>query len=73
MRTVYIDVLITVNLFIDFFLLLCTKTLLHIHTSIRRLIIGAAFGGSLSLIALLPALPAGIPSACLHDPQTAPF
>lgn len=60
MRTVYIDVLITVNLFIDFFLLLCTKTLLHIHTSIRRLIIGAAFGGSLSLIALLPALPAGI-------------
>lgn len=58
MRTVYVDVLVTVNLFIDFFLLLCTKKLLHIRASIFRLIAGAALGGVLSLIALLPALPA---------------
>lgn len=57
MRTVYIDVLITVNLFIDFFLILCVKLLLHLRAGLLRMILGAAAGGLLSLTALLPALP----------------
>lgn len=57
MRTVYIDVLITVNLFIDFFLILCVKLLLHLRAGMVRMILGAAAGGLLSLTALLPPLP----------------
>lgn len=60
MRTVYIDVLITVNIFIDFFLILCTKKFLHIKTSLKRMIFGSIFGGILSLVALFPALHAGV-------------
>lgn len=60
MRTVYIDVLITVNIFIDFFIILCTKKSLHIKASLKRIILGSLFGGTLSLAALLPALPFGI-------------
>ena len=58
MRTVYIDVLITVNIFIDFFLILCTRNFLHIRVSLKRMILGSIFGGSLSLVALFPAQPA---------------
>lgn len=60
MRTVYIDVLITVNVFVDFFIIICTKKSLNIGTSLGRMIIGSLFGGALSLVALLPALPFGI-------------
>ena len=60
MRTVYIDVLITVNIFIDFFIILCTKKFLHLGTSYRRMIIGSLLGGVFSLAALLPELPFGI-------------
>ncbi len=60
MRTVYIDVLIAVNIFIDFFLILCTKKFLHLGTSTLRIILGSAFGGIFSLAALLPRLPFGI-------------
>lgn len=49
----------TVNLFIDFFLLLCTKKILNIRVRLFRLILGAALGGVLSLAALLPVLPFG--------------
>ncbi|MGN0490552.1 sigma-E processing peptidase SpoIIGA [Ruminococcus sp.] len=60
MRTVYIDVLITVNIFIDFFIILCTKKFLHLGTSYRRMILGSLLGGLFSLAALLPELPIGI-------------
>lgn len=60
MRTVYIDVLITVNIFIDFFLILCTKKFLHLGTSMSRIILGSVIGGIFSLAALLPKLPFGI-------------
>ena len=57
MRTVYVDVLIAVNLFIDFILLSATKSLLHIRAPFYRLLLGAAAGGVGSLAALLPSLP----------------
>lgn len=60
MSTVYIDILITVNIFIDFFLILCTKLLLHIRAGLPRMVLGAVTGGALSLTALLPRLPAGL-------------
>lgn len=60
MRTVYIDVLVTVNIFIDFFIILCTKKFLHLGTSYRRMILGSLLGGVFSLAALLPELPFGI-------------
>lgn len=60
MRTVYIDVLITVNIFIDFFIILCTKKFLHLGTSYSRMIIGSLLGGIFSLTALFPELPFGI-------------
>ncbi|MEE0914654.1 MAG: sigma-E processing peptidase SpoIIGA [Ruminococcus sp.] len=44
-------------MFIDFFLILCTKNFLHIRVSLKRMILGSILGGSLSLIALFPALP----------------
>ncbi len=57
MRTIYIDVLITVNIFIDFFLILCTKKFLNLNTSIKRIIIGCLLGGFFSLVALFPEIP----------------
>ena len=56
MKSVYIDVLIVVNIFIDFFLILCTKQCLHLKSSYIRMILGAIAGGALSLTALLPTL-----------------
>ena len=58
LNTVYVDVLITVNIIIDYFMLLGTKRILHIRGKPVRLILGAVFGGFVSLVALLPALPA---------------
>ena len=60
MHTIYIDVLITVNIFIDFFLILCTKKFLNIKASMLRMIIGSICGGLLSIIALFPPLKFGI-------------
>lgn len=54
MKTIYIDVLIAVNIFIDFFLIICTKRFLHIRASYKRMILGSVLGGILSLAALLP-------------------
>lgn len=56
MRAVYVDVLITVNVFIDFFLILCTKKSLHLNATYKRMILGAVLGGGLSLVALVPKL-----------------
>lgn len=56
MRVIYIDILITVNIFIDFFLILCTKKSLHINASYFRMTLGSVLGGILSLVALAPKL-----------------
>ena len=56
MRTVYVDILIVVNVLIDLLLLLCTARLLHVRVKPLRLLLGALSGGALSLTALLPPL-----------------
>ena len=60
MKTIYIDVLITVNIFIDFMLILCTKRCLHINVSYKRMLMSSALGGFESLFALLPPLKFGL-------------
>lgn len=55
--TVYADILVIVNLYIDFFLLWCVKKILHLRARGRRLVLGAAVGAVLSLTSLLPELP----------------
>lgn len=57
MKSVYIDVLITVNVFIDFILILCTKKALCINTSFKKMLLASLLGGVQSLIALFPPLP----------------
>ena len=52
--TVYADVLVIVNLYIDFFLLWCVKKALGLSAKRRRLALGALLGGIVSLAALLP-------------------
>ena len=60
MKTVYIDVLMTVNIFVDFFLLLCTQKLLGIRAKLLRVISGSVAGGVFSLAALFPSMPFGL-------------
>ena len=57
MKSVYIDVLFTVNVFIDFILILCTKKALCINTSFKKMLFASLLGGVQSLIALLPPMP----------------
>lgn len=54
---IYIDVLIALNIFVTYFLLLSTTALLHQRPRRIRLICGAAFGGFSSLLILLDPLP----------------
>lgn len=54
LRVIYVDVLIAVNVFIDFMLISCTRKFLHIKIKYIRLILGSILGGVLSLAALLP-------------------
>ena len=53
-RVIYLDVLIAVNLFINYFLLLAVAAFLRIRAARVRLIGGAALGAVYSLIILLP-------------------
>lgn len=46
MKSVYIDVLITVNVFIDFILILCAKKALCINTSFKKMLLASLLGGS---------------------------
>ena len=41
MKSVYIDVLITVNVFIDFILILCAKKALCINTSFKKMLLAS--------------------------------
>lgn len=54
LRVIYVDVLIAVNIFIDFMLIICTKKFLHIKIKYIRIILGSILGGVLSLVALIP-------------------
>lgn len=60
MNNIYIDVLITVNIFIDYFLLMLTKKIIGSNAKYLRIIIGSVAGGIFSLTALLPMLPFGL-------------
>ena len=59
-KTVYVDVLVTVNIITDFILLLCVKRFLNIRARLMRIILGSLIGGVLSLTALLPKIPVGL-------------
>ncbi len=52
--TVYADVLVIVNLYVDFLLLWCTKRTLHIRGKPWRLTVGALLGALCSLECLIP-------------------
>ena len=56
MQKIYVDVLIFLNVFITYFLLLGVKRLLRLKTSTKRLILSSLAGGIFSLLALLPEL-----------------
>lgn len=55
--TVYIDVLICVNMFINFLILICVKKILHISCGDFRIILVSAASSLFSLAVFLPALP----------------
>lgn len=56
-NVVYVDVLIALNIFVTYFLLLSTSALLHRKPRRLRLILGAVFGGFSSLLILVESLP----------------
>lgn len=55
-QTIYVDVLLALNLFVNFFLLLSVKNFFHLKASRLRLVLGASAGAAASLIILLPRL-----------------
>ena len=55
-QTIYVDVLLAVNLFVNYFLLLTVRGFLHLTVSRLRLLLGAAVGAAGSLSILLPTL-----------------
>lgn len=54
---VYADILVIVNLYIDFFLLWCVKKFLHLRAGNLRLVLGGLAGGFCSLVSLIPGAP----------------
>ena len=56
-QTIYIDVLVGVNLFINYFLLLCVSDFLTLEGKRKRLVAAALLGAAYSLTILLPELP----------------
>ena len=56
-RTVYVDVLLSVNLLVDYFLLLWVNRYFALQAGRLRILAGAAAGASGSLLILLPDLP----------------
>lgn len=57
MQTVYVDVLLCVNLVINYLLLSAVSFYTHIKISTKRLLLGAAVGALCSLVMLLPVIP----------------
>ena len=58
MPVIYLDVLLAVNLLIDFLLLSATAYLLHIPVKRWRLVISAVIGAASAALIFLPPLPA---------------
>jgi len=59
-QTIYVDVLLAVNLFVNYFLLLTVRGFLHIPCRRMRLVLGAAVGAAGSLFIFVPELPAAL-------------
>ena len=57
MGTIFIDLLVIINLYITFFLLKGTQVFLQRQVSVRRTFLGALIGGASSLVILLPPIP----------------
>lgn len=57
MQTIYIDVLLCVNLIINYLLLSATSFYTHTQITIKRLLLGSAIGAICSLTILLPVIP----------------
>ncbi len=55
--TVYVDVLVTLNIFVNYFLLLCVKGIMKADTKRLRLFSGAFLGGLYSLTIFVDGLP----------------
>ena len=53
---IYADVLVVVNLYVDFFLLWCVKKALGLRARARRLVLGALAGALAALYVALPLL-----------------
>ncbi len=51
--TIYADILVLTNLYLDFLLLWCVKAFLHLRPKKGRLVLGALAGGLSSLLSLL--------------------
>lgn len=58
MRVVYVDILLFLNFYITYFLILGTCCFTHRHADISRRVLGSLAGALSSLVILLPALPA---------------
>ena len=54
--TIYIDILVIINIYVTFFLIKATALFMHLHLSNLRYILGSMLGGLSSLVILLPSL-----------------
>lgn len=54
---VYADVLLVVNLFVNYLLLLCSSTIMKKHAGRLRLLLGASIGAIYGFVVFLPELP----------------
>ncbi len=59
-QTIYVDVLLAVNLFINYFLLLATAKFLAVRRLRLRMLASAALGSAYSLTLLLPEIPVAL-------------
>lgn len=57
---VYADVLLVVNLFVNYLLLLCSAMIMKKHTGRLRLLVGALIGAVYGLVIFLPSLPGAV-------------
>lgn len=57
MQTIYVDVLLTLNIYVNFFLLRTAARLTHSHMKTRRCLLSAVYGSFYSLMIVLPELP----------------
>ena len=57
MRVIYIDILLLMNFYITYFLIIGTSSILHRKISVPRRVLGSLVGTASSLMIFLPALP----------------